>query len=591
MSGPIRDQPRNAADTEEGAGLQSEVERLRAELEAVQSSQRERRHLRTRSIISALLVVLVSLSVVAATTAAWLHETLLNTETFIETIEPVFSDPAVTDAIGAYLTEQTFLALGVQERLDATLSQADAYLEEQVLGLIDVDPRIESRLAAVDRPRFSDLAGPLVSAAEGSVRDAVQSYLASEEFQNTFTALATSGHEGAVALLRGNYAEVPNVVIDTDSVRLDLTPAVAGTIQALVEGGVGIVGFDPPAGFTVPVDSPETARAWLADTFDQELAPDFAQITVMSTTQLEGLQGTVRAFDRAVWMLVILVVALTVATVWLAPRKTRALVQLAIGVVVALALGNSVVDRLQQAVVAAFGDPAGREVARIFIVDTVTSLRSLGLLIVWAAVAIGVVSFAVGRSWHRSAATWISDLLSAEPETTQLGRFVASHVDGLRAGGIAVAVAILATAGIGFVSVIVLGLLLASYLWALTVLNAGTPEQGSSAEPADDEHRDTAAGVEVSGLDDLTVIAGIGDAVAALLGEHGITSLSGLAECSTEEIQAILDSGGSRFKICNPTSWPSQARLIAEASDVAESDGDKPRSAAGLTQESTIVES
>ncbi|MDH5522048.1 MAG: hypothetical protein OEZ14_16115, partial [Acidimicrobiia bacterium] len=451
------------------------------------------------------------------------------------------------------------------------------------LGLIDVDPRIESRLAAIDRPRFRDLAGPLVAAAEGSVREAVQSYLASEDFQTTFTVLATSGHEGAVALLRGNYAEVPNVVIDSDSVRLDLTPAVAGTIQALVERGVGIVGFDPPAGFTVPVDSPETARAWLADTFDQELAPDFGQITIMSTAQLEGLQGTVRAFDRAVWMLVILVVALTVATVWLAPRKTRALVQLAIGVVVALAVANSVVDRLQQAVVAAFGDPAGQEVARIFIVDTVTSLRSLGLLIVWAAVAIGVVSFAVGRSWHRSAATWISDTLSAEPETTQLGRFVASHVDGLRVGGIAVAVAILATAGIGFVSVVVLGLLLASYLWALTVLTAGTPEQGSGAEPADDEHRDTAAGVELSGHDDLTVIAGIGDAVAALLGEHGITSLSGLAECSTEEIQAILDSGGSRFKICNPTSWASQARLIAEASDGAESDGDKPRSGAVLT--------
>ena len=304
----------------------------------MQSSQHTRRWARIRAATTWVLVILMSLTVVAATAAVWLHETLLDTDAFIETITPVFSDPVVTDAIGDYLTEQTFVALEVEDRVDATLSSADAYIEAQVLGLIDLDPRIENRLANIDRPLFSDLTGPVVSAAEGSVRDATQTYLASEEFRDTFTTLATRGHAASVALLRGDYEQVPNVVLDSTSVRLDLTPAIAGTIQSLVAQGVGIVGFDPPAGFTVPVDTPETARAWLTKTFRSDLEPDFAQVTIMSTDRLEELQGTLRAFDRMVWLLVVLAVALAIATVWVALRKTRAIVQVAIGVVAAIAL-------------------------------------------------------------------------------------------------------------------------------------------------------------------------------------------------------------------------------------------------------------
>jgi len=465
----------------EDADLRAEVERLRSELESLQSTDRSRLGLRARSIVGGALALLAAVSIVAATVAVWLHETLLDTEVFIATVSPVFSDPAVTDPIGAYLTEQTFVALEVEERVDRALSTADDFIEEQVLGLIDLDPRLENRLAAVPRPRFADLTAPIVTATESAVRDAVQEYLRSDRFEATFTTLATLAHESAVALLRGDSEQLTDVVVDANSVRLDLTPAIAQTVQELVDKGVGIVGFDPPSNFLAPVDTPEAARAWLSDTFNRELAPEFAQITIMSSDRLGELQGAVRTFDRWVWLLNFLALLLVVAAIWVAPRRGRGVVQIAVAVVAAEVITWLIVDRLQLAVVDAFGAPAGREAARSLLAFTVANLRTLGLTVLVAAALVGFGAFAFGRGWHRTAASWVSESPDTHRGATQADRFIASHYDGLRVAGIALGVVLLLTTGIGFVPVIVIGLVVALYLWVLAVLR-GRAATGTGAE-------------------------------------------------------------------------------------------------------------
>ncbi len=462
--------------------LRAEVERLQSELESLQSTDRSRRSVRARSIAGGALAVLAAISIVVATVAVWLHETLLDTETFIATVSPVFSDPAVTDPVGAYLTEQTFDALQVEERVNRALSTADDFIEEQVLGLIDLNPRVENRLAAVPRPRFADLTAPIVTATESAVRDAVQEYLRSDRFEATFTKLATRAHESAVALLRGDYGQLPKVVVDTNSVQLDLTPAIAQTVQELVDKGVGIVGFDPPSNFLVPVDTPETARAWLSDTFNRELAPEFAQITIMSTDRLAELQDTVRIFDRWVWILIFLALLLVVAAIWVTPRRSRGVVQVVVAVVAAGVITWLIVDRLQLAVVDAFGAPADREAARSLLGFTLANLRTLGLIVLAAAALVGVGAFALGRGWIRAAARWASEPRDAHHGATQVDRFVASHYDGLRVAGIALAVVLLLITGIGFAPVIVIGLVLALYLWMVAVLR-DRAATGTGAEP------------------------------------------------------------------------------------------------------------
>lgn len=66
---------------------------------------------------------------------------------------------------------------------------------------------------------------------------------------------------------------------------------------------------------------------------------------------------------------------------------------------------------------------------------------------------------------------------------------------------------------------------------------------------------------------DLVQINGVGPKTAALLQAAGISSVSQLAAASVEQLQAILDLAGPRYRIVDPASWPAQAQaLLAESS-------------------------
>lgn len=70
----------------------------------------------------------------------------------------------------------------------------------------------------------------------------------------------------------------------------------------------------------------------------------------------------------------------------------------------------------------------------------------------------------------------------------------------------------------------------------------------------------TAMGKKVK-ADDLTVVEGIGPKIAELFHNHDVKTWHGLSECSIEKCQEVLNSGGKRFEIHNPGSWPLQAGM------------------------------
>jgi predicted flap endonuclease-1-like 5' DNA nuclease len=70
-----------------------------------------------------------------------------------------------------------------------------------------------------------------------------------------------------------------------------------------------------------------------------------------------------------------------------------------------------------------------------------------------------------------------------------------------------------------------------------------------------------AAGINVRGVDDLIVIEGIGPKIDELLKTHGISTFEQLSKASIPEISAILEKGGSRFKLANPETWAEQAGM------------------------------
>lgn len=64
---------------------------------------------------------------------------------------------------------------------------------------------------------------------------------------------------------------------------------------------------------------------------------------------------------------------------------------------------------------------------------------------------------------------------------------------------------------------------------------------------------------------DLVQIDGIGPKTASLLFAAGIDTVSQLAATPIEQVRAILDQAGSRFRIVDPSAWPARAQALLPA--------------------------
>ena len=65
--------------------------------------------------------------------------------------------------------------------------------------------------------------------------------------------------------------------------------------------------------------------------------------------------------------------------------------------------------------------------------------------------------------------------------------------------------------------------------------------------------------------DDLTKVEGIGKKIEALLYKNKIYSFKQLSKTTITTLKSILESGGSKFSMHNPGTWPKQSKLAAEA--------------------------
>jgi len=65
--------------------------------------------------------------------------------------------------------------------------------------------------------------------------------------------------------------------------------------------------------------------------------------------------------------------------------------------------------------------------------------------------------------------------------------------------------------------------------------------------------------------DDLKKIEGIGPKIERVLNEAGIRTFRTLAATSVEQLRTVLAAAGRRFRLADPTTWPRQARMAAEA--------------------------
>jgi hypothetical protein len=447
--------------------LEREVQVLRqrlAELEVAPPPHRVRR------VATAVLTLLTVVGVVATTVAVWQTRTALDTGRFMSVVGPVLETPEVTDAIRARLTDEVLVALAIDERLEARLSDLDLIVSDELADALDLTPLQRTRIGSLPLPQLQDLAAPIASGLEGRITARIDRFVSSPRFQSLLVEGAALAHTEAVALLRGDHERLPAGQMAAGEVRLDLLPAIATVLEDLVDEGLDAVGIDAIP-FIDPFADPEASLARLSDALGTELPPDLGQLTVMSEDELSELQSLASAADRLVWVLATLTLLLLAVTIGVAPRRRRTLLQLALGTGVGLVITMLLLRSTEDEIAGTAATPEGRDALALLAHATFDSLRSSMLVVLAVALAVAAVSYLAGRPpWVGRGVAAVRAATEPRPGGSDLQRFVVRHHDGLRVAVIAVATGLLVLLGLGLWTVLVLAASTLLALWGLTTI-------------------------------------------------------------------------------------------------------------------------
>ena len=449
---------------EDTEALAEENARLRAELDASEAKTSEARQARAgriRRTLVVILVVLTSLSVVASTVGIWINRTVWDQDRYLALVTPLAKDPAVTDALAVKVTDQVFEALNLQQRVGEVLANF---------------PKVPSQA------QF--LVGPIESAMHDFVLQEVKSFLQSPAFYNLWVQLNTDLHPKLVALLQGDYSKLPNLSVSGGAVQLNLIPVVYQVIQRVVTSlGINVTLPALPANADVA-----SAISLVGSKLGVSLPPDFGQLTVMTQDQLATYQQAAQGLRRLGYALILLTLILAGVTIAVSTTRRRTLVWLGLGAVVALLVGGVAIRAIENQVVNGLSGSSQGAVRDIF-AHVMAGLRRVGLLIVVIALVLALIAHLVGHpAWFESLKSKLRELRSGASGQSELERFAARNADRVRLAVIALAVIAFILWGIGWASVIVIGVMLALVLWGVGAAqrrvtgdeNLETPAPGGS---------------------------------------------------------------------------------------------------------------
>ncbi|WP_208028088.1 hypothetical protein [Rhabdothermincola sediminis] len=226
--------------------LVREVERLRrrnAELEAALASRPRADRRRSGRVLAAVALFAVgSLLAPISVLAVWTRNQIADTDRYVRTVAPLASDPAIQAVVADRITQALFAQVDV--------------------------PRLVAE-SLPERAQF--LAGPLTSAIEQTVRQAVEGVLASEQFELVWVQANRFAHDQLVAVLTGRGSAA--LQARDGAVSVDLSGILNEVNRRLQAAGIDLFASVrlPDDALTIEVfRSDDIARAQLAfDTFDK----------------------------------------------------------------------------------------------------------------------------------------------------------------------------------------------------------------------------------------------------------------------------------------------------------------------------------
>jgi hypothetical protein len=261
------------------------------------------RHRRVRQAGSSVLLLLALVLAPLAVVAAWVQDTVSDTDRYVETVAPLASEPAVQEVVINRLTDRVVDNVDVAAVTDS-LARA--------LQDAGAPPRVVDGAESLE--------GPLRNAVRTVVDRTVTRVITSDAFQQVWEGANRRSHAAVVNMVTGDREGA--VRAEGDTVQLDVGAVVDQVRERLVDAG-----FDKAAAI------PDTDRT----------------ITLFQTEELGKAQDAMRLLDILGTWPPVLTVVLAALAVWTNPAHRVMLMITATGValmMVVLLVALAVVRRV-----------------------------------------------------------------------------------------------------------------------------------------------------------------------------------------------------------------------------------------------------
>jgi hypothetical protein len=426
---------------------------------------------RIRHFLVGLLVVLFAVLLPLTYVVAWTHYVVLTNRGFERTVVPIGTDPAVTAAVAATLTNQIFTSLNAQQTVANALP-----------------------------PQAGFLAGPITNAAKGYVQDGVTTALQSSQFQALWKQAVDFAHEQLLSVLHGNSKALTTT---NGQVVLNLVPLFNAALQNLEDFISGVVGRPVQLPSISGNEIPASACQTIGNALNRPVSSTCGQIPLFPADKLTQAQHLVRVFNGILLLLLILTPLVAAAALWLSRRRRRTLLQLSVAGLLGLVVIRRVVNWLTTTIVNT-GQPANKPARRAILTHLFHQYFSISRWLLVGLIVVFVVALVTGpygwaRSLRRVVSHWAREgwnlvgAIAGKARDDRTMGWVRGHLDLLRIAGVALAVLLLIVISVSWIGFLVIAVLLAAYEIGLHRIGRsklssppGTPPLSPPTEPPDE---------------------------------------------------------------------------------------------------------
>ncbi|MGZ5398344.1 MAG: hypothetical protein ACXWEI_23705, partial [Mycobacterium sp.] len=328
--------------------------------DAAQTAPAARKY-RVRRAMSAFAGIIAIVGLIASVVAVWASDVLFDSQEVAGAVDAALQEPAVTEALAMYLTDQVLVAVEAEQ------------------FVLDVLP-----------PNLDRLTPAVVGGMRSFVSDRLEKLLADDDVRNVVVQLVERAHGALMKLLEGDGV-LAGVTVTDGEVSVNLLPLLSRSLLAVQD--LGLLDDAEIPVFTADGD-PAQQRDELSEALNRELPAQFGELVVYRSEALESAQQSLASAQQAVAVVkrsVVLVIALTlvalIACVLLSVRRGRTIMVLALVMAATMIIVRAILNKVVAEVPTLVVDPG----ARAALGSAVTDLAAGLLTAVTVAAVVGVL--------------------------------------------------------------------------------------------------------------------------------------------------------------------------------------------------------